>query len=69
MINKSKSKYITKWEDVPVIIDLTYAAHLLGCSRESVRKLCQSGEIKAFKVCEMWRIRKEAVFEYMEKGV
>lgn len=69
MLNKSKNKYVTNWDDVPVVIDLPYVAHLLGCSRENARRMCQRGDIKAFKVGDMWRVRKEAVFEYMEKGV
>lgn len=63
-----KNKFVTSWDDVPVIIDVPYLAHLIGCSYEIARKMCQRGTIKAFKVGDMWRIRKEDVFEYMNGG-
>ena len=64
-----KNNYVTNWDEIPVIIDPPYVAHLLGCSRENVRKMCQSGKLKAFKVGDMWRIRKDDLIAYtMGKG-
>ena len=67
MVRKKKD-LVYSWEDVPVIVDPPYVALLLGCSRENVRKLCQSGKLKAFKVGDMWRIRREAIIEYIDRG-
>lgn len=61
-----KRDYITNWNDIPLIVDPPYVAWLLGCSRENVRKMCQSGKIKAFKVGDMWRIKKESIVEYIK---
>ncbi len=61
-----KSAYIYSWDEVPVIIDVPYAAHLLGCSVNLIRKMCRSGQLKATKVGnEMWRITKADIMEYM----
>ena len=64
-----KNKYATTWDDVPIIIDLPYAAHLLGCSYEIARKMCQSGKLKAFKVGDMWRILKDDLVAYTQGEV
>ena len=63
-----KKKFVTSWDEVPVIIDVPYLAHLIGCSYENARKMCQYGKIKAVKVGDMWRIRKEDIIEYMSGG-
>lgn len=65
---KKRKDLVYSWDDVPVIVDPPYVALLLGCSRENVRKLCQSGKLKAFKVGDMWRIRREAIIEYIDRG-
>ena len=59
-----KKNFVYSWDEVPVIIDPPYVAHLLGCSRENVRKMCQNGTLKAFKVGDMWRIRKDDLIAY-----
>ena len=69
MKKRRKGEFVTNWEEVPVIIDIPYAAWLLGCSMENVRKMCQFGKLKAFKLGDkMWRIRKEAIIEFMKGG-
>lgn len=58
-------KYIYSWDEVPIVVDPPYVAWLLGCSTENVRKMCQFGKIKAFKVGDkMWRIRKDDLIAY-----
>lgn len=62
---KRKAKdLVYNWDDVPVIIDIPYAMMLLGCSRETIRRECQNGGLPAFKVGDMWRIRKEDLIAY-----
>lgn len=52
---------ITNWDDVPVVVDITYVANLLRFSTERVRQLCVSGEIPAVKIGGLWRISKQAL--------
>lgn len=59
-----KKKYIYSWDDVPVVVDPPYAGVLLGCTGATIRRLCREGELKGFKVGEMWRIRKDVLIEY-----
>lgn len=59
--------YIYNWDEVPLIIDLPYAARLLGCSVQLIRKNCQDGKIPAFKIGAMWRIRKEDMIAYTKE--
>lgn len=59
--------YIYNWDEVPLILDLPYAARLLGCSVQLIRKKCQDGNIPAFKIGVMWRIRKEDMIAYTKK--
>lgn len=62
---KRKSKdLVYNWDEVPAIIDIPYAMMLLGCSRETIRRECQNGGLPAFKVGDMWRIRKDALEAY-----
>lgn len=39
-----------------------------GCSGETVRKLCATGRLPAFRVGVQWRIRPEVVEEYEQCG-
>ena len=55
---------VYNWDTVPVVIDPPYVATILGCSREKVRKMCQSGTLPAFKMDGMWRVRKDALIAY-----
>lgn len=55
---------VYNWDNVPVVVDIPYLMALLGCSREKVRKECESGNLPAFKVGGMWRVRKDALEAY-----
>lgn len=59
-----KKKYIYSLDDVPVVVDPPYAGVLLRCTGATIRRLCREGELKGFKVGEMWRIRKDVLIEY-----
>lgn len=63
-MTKRNPNLIYNWDDVPIVIDPPYAARLLGCSVQLIRKNCQSGKIPAFKIGDMWRIRKEDIIAY-----
>lgn len=64
---KSKIKSIKSFDDLPLIMDCEYVATLLGIHINSIYKLCLNGEIKAFKVGKLWRIKRED-FESFVKG-
>jgi len=61
------SHIITDWEQVPVVIDLPFAARILGQSIETLKKRSQRGELPgAFKAGRDWRVAKEALRKYVE---
>lgn len=60
-----KIKPITSWEQVPLILDLTQIAMLLGLDSETVRRKCVSGEIPAKKIGKFWRAEKNEIRRYM----
>ena len=64
---KLKNKPIKSFDDLPLIMDCEYVATLLGISLNSIYKLCLNGEIKAFKVGKLWRIKRKD-FESFIKG-
>lgn len=56
---------ITDWDDVPVVMDLTMAARVLGCSVEGVRLWCVAGKLPAAKIGVEWRITKQALMRHL----
>lgn len=46
----SQQKIITNWEDVPVYMDLSYAALLLGFKVKTIESKARAGEIPAAKI-------------------
>lgn len=64
-----KKVFVTSWENVPVIIDVGLVAQILGVSDETIRKACVTGELPAFKINKMWRIKKSDLMVFCgEKG-
>lgn len=59
-------KYITNWDDVPVIFDVPFAARLLGFSVDIMTRKCQKGELPAHKVFNQWRIRKDELIQFIQ---
>lgn len=60
-----KQKLIVSWDEVPVLMDLSFAARLLGKSVEWAKKKAQLGELPALKVGDEWRISKSKLREYV----
>lgn len=57
---------ITSWNDVPIILDLPFAAELLGLSVDHLKKESRAFRFPAFKVGERsWRVRKDDLIEWM----
>ena len=63
-----KNAKIREWAEVPTIIDLPFAARLLGRSYERTKRDCQAGRLPAFKVGVEWRIQKDRLAEFIENG-
>lgn len=61
-----KKKFVYNWEDVPVIIDLPYAAVLLGSSVDCLKRLSRNGIFPAFKHGGEWRVTKDDLLAYIE---
>ncbi|MGH3353384.1 MAG: helix-turn-helix domain-containing protein [Nocardioides sp.] len=52
----------------PLLISVEEAGQMLGGLRPwTIRALCVSGELKAGKVGNLWRIRRTSVLEYAER--
>lgn len=60
-----KNKNITSWDEVPVIMDIPYAARLLGFTTDVLSRKCQKGEIPAHKIFNKWRIRKDELMQFI----
>lgn len=65
----TRTKYVYRWDDVPVIVDLPYAAILLGVSIECLKKWAQSGKIPAFKIGKLWRINKSDLMDFINQQI
>ena len=61
--------YIYNWDEVPIIVDPYYVAELLSCSVDLIYKDCRRGKLKAFKVGDLWRIRKDSLIAYTKRAV
>ena len=62
-------QYVTSWEEVPLMVDTGYIARLFGVCKETARRLCMTGELPAFKLCEQWYVSKEALMIFCRAGV
>ncbi len=61
----AKTKYVTDWSQVPVVVDVPYVSVMLGIHPNTVKKYLRTGAIKGFKVGAEWRIRKDAIAAFM----
>lgn len=61
-----KTKFVYNWDEVPVVVDLHYAAALLGVSEECLKKRAQKGQFPAFKATSLWRVTKADLIDYIE---
>ena len=61
----AKTKYVTDWSQVPVVVDVPYVSIMLGIHPNTVKKYLRTGVIKGFKVGAEWRICKNAIAAFM----
>lgn len=59
---------ITSWEDVPLIMDLSFAATLLDESLETLKRGARAGTFPAFKSAEKWKVEKTDLQNYIENN-
>ena len=62
-----KEIVFTRWEDVPVVIDLPYLAIILKLSYVHLTNLCKKGQLPAFKVGDSWRVEKGDLIEWINQ--
>ncbi len=60
-----RTKFVYSWDEVPVLIDVSYACIILGVTDDTVQKLLRSGKLKGFKIDRSWRIRKKDLMNFV----
>lgn len=53
----------TNWDDVPVLMDISIAACIVGCNCDYLRRLAKEGQFPAKKFGRMWRVEKDELRE------
>ena len=66
---KAKRPVLTSWDSIPIVLDIGYAAMVLGVSIETVRKACVAGTLPAFKINDLWRINKKDLMIFCRENV
>ena len=60
-------KPVTSWDSLPIVLDTAYAARVLGCCAETVKRMCQRGELKAVNMGgRAWRVTRDNLRDYVE---
>ena len=63
------AKLVTRsWSELPVLLTVGECAVVLRCDYESARKLVQAKKIPASKICGKWKIEKEKLQSFIERG-
>jgi len=62
-----RQKLTTDWDDVPVVMDLPYAARILALTPETLIKRAKAGTFPAYKEGKVWRVRKESLIAHTVK--
>jgi|LSQX01.3.fsa_nt_gb excisionase family DNA binding protein len=57
--------HVTDWNDVPVLLDLPYAARIVGMSAEYIKRLSNAGKFPAVKVGNSWRVNRDDLMVYV----
>lgn len=59
------TSHVTDWNDVPVLLDLPYAARIVGMSAEYVKRLSIAGKFPAVKVGNSWRVNRDDLMAFV----
>lgn len=60
-----RERPILNWDDVPVVIDVPYAARLLALSVDYTSRLAQRGVLPGHKIGKQWRFDKDELRQYI----
>lgn len=60
-----RTKIITDWDTLPVVISLEQTCAILGICRPTLLGLLRSGKIKSVKTGNKWLIEKQAIRNYL----
>ena len=63
-----KTDTVRNWDEVPVVINLPYAAIILKTNPEVVRRYLSAGKLKGFKLGREWRINKSDLMQFVGEG-
>lgn len=56
------------YRNIPEILTLKECAALLKVGKNTMLKLLHEGRIDGFRIGNRWKIRKESVVEFIERG-
>ena len=56
---------ITSWDEVPIVMDLTYACRILGKSYEHLKYRCRNNQFPGFKD---GKVTKDDLLRYIEEN-
>lgn len=60
-----KTKPITSWDDVPIVMDLVMAGRIVGLTPDRLRLLSRRSKFPATKAGDEWRVEKDDLIEYI----
>lgn len=56
------------YRDLPALLSTAQAANLLQVNPRTITRMCIQGKLKAVKVMSLWRINRDALFEFAGIG-
>lgn len=63
-----RTKTITSWSQVPVVMDLEMACLILGRNYEALKRDARTGKFPAFKNgLKNWAVKKEDLLDYIDR--
>ena len=57
-----------KLRSAPILFDLDEVATIAGVTRRTLYNHIKSGSLKAFKVCNKWKVSKEDLNAFLYRG-
>lgn len=49
------------------LIGITEAAKMTGLSKHIIKKLCEKGEIEAYRILDLWKMTRISVIKFMDQ--
>lgn len=57
---------IYNWDSVPIVFDIPIMVKIIGKSYDTIKKMCQKGQIPAFKAGNEWRFCKDSIQKWID---